>query len=136
MSSVERQVTLGDYRGIHGRTARTIVSIVKRHGVTCTITARHPDGGRDGSGNFRQMSVNALSMLNLLALGAPFGSQLTLHVEGEQANAAANALAEYLAFGPYSDTARGQGQTNSDPALLAMPVAERAAYLQTLTEPV
>lgn len=132
MSSVERQVTLGDYRGIHGRTARTIVSIMKRHAVRCTLTARHPDGGRDTDGTWRLMTVDGASILDIMMLAAPFGTSITVRVEGERAAEALSELAEFIAYGPYCSYVSIDEGSNSDPALKAMTREEKDVHLEML----
>lgn len=118
----ERPVTVGDDRGIHGRTARTIVSIVLRHDVECTIRLL------DGSGRV----ASGRSILTVLSLGAAFGAALELHVSGARAEEAADVLAQYIEHGPYDSYVSIDEGSNSDPVFRDMSWLERNEYLERL----
>ena len=80
----ERQVTIGSKVGLHARPASLFAKAVKNAGVPVQIA-------KNG-----QPPVNAASLLSLLTLGAEFGDQVTLHAEGEGAEAALDELAAML----------------------------------------
>jgi phosphocarrier protein HPr len=121
MEDIERSVIVGDERGMHGRTSRTIVSIVVRHGAECTLSTG--DGSR---------TANGRSILNVMALGAAFGDRLLLRVNGAAADAAMAELAEYLERGPYLDWLGPPGSSNSDPAIRTMTLKEQDDHRELL----
>ncbi|MGW2372812.1 MULTISPECIES: HPr family phosphocarrier protein [Kitasatospora] len=88
MSSIQLhslQVAIGSRSGLHARPASQFVQAAARQPVKVTV-------GRPG-----QPSVDARSLLSVLALAARAGEVLELSAEGEQAREAVAALAEVLA---------------------------------------
>jgi phosphocarrier protein HPr len=75
----EIKITLQHPAGLHARPASLFVQTAKRY--QCQITAIH--GAR---------SVNAKSILSVLTLGANQGAEIALRAEGEDADAALEAL--------------------------------------------
>ena len=80
----ERQVRIGSKVGLHARPASLFAKAVAQAGVPVQIA-------EDG-----QPPVNAPSLLNLLTLGAAHGDLVTLHADGENADAALDELAAML----------------------------------------
>ncbi|HLU60118.1 MAG TPA: HPr family phosphocarrier protein [Pseudonocardia sp.] len=80
----QRQVRVGSKVGLHARPAALFAKAVARTGVPVTIA-------KDG-----QPPVNAKSLLNLLTLGAGHGDLVTLHADGDGAEAALDELAAML----------------------------------------
>jgi phosphocarrier protein HPr len=80
----ERQVRIGSKVGLHARPASLFAKAVARAGVPVQIA-------KDG-----QAPVNARSLLNLLTLGAAHGDLVTLHADGESADATLDELAAML----------------------------------------
>jgi phosphocarrier protein HPr len=80
----ERQVRIGSKVGLHARPASLFAKAVAGTGVPVQIS-------KDG-----QPPVNARSLLSLLTLGAGHGDLVTLHAEGEGADAALDELAAML----------------------------------------
>ncbi len=81
----ERTVTVASTIGLHARPASLFSQAAASTGVTVTLTG--PDG----------RSVNAASILGVLALGIDHGATVTISAEGEGADAALTSLAELLA---------------------------------------
>jgi phosphotransferase system HPr (HPr) family protein len=80
----EIKITLQHPAGLHARPASMFVQTAKR--FQSTITASH--GSR---------SVNAKSILSVLTLGANQGAEITIRAEGEDADAAVEALRALIA---------------------------------------
>jgi phosphocarrier protein HPr len=81
MSRLSRQVTIVNQKGLHARASAKFV----------TFVSRLPDGVRvevekDGQ------CVTGTSIMGLMMLGAAKGSEITVHVEGEQADMALEKL--------------------------------------------
>lgn len=81
MSRLSRQVTIVNQKGLHARASAKFV----------TFVTRLPDGVRvevekDGQ------CVTGTSIMGLMMLGAAKGSEITVHVEGEQADMALEKL--------------------------------------------
>lgn len=81
MSRMSRQVTIVNQKGLHARASAKFV----------TFVSRLPDGVRvevekDGQ------CVTGTSIMGLMMLGAAKGSEITVHVEGEQADMALEKL--------------------------------------------
>jgi len=81
----ERIVTVGSAQGLHARTAKIFAEAAARQTVGVTISS----GGKG--------PVPAASLLGLLTLGAVQGAQVTLHADGEGADAALDELSDLLA---------------------------------------
>jgi len=80
----ERTVTVASAVGLHARPASLFAQAASATGVTVMLTAA---SGR---------SVNAASILGVLSLGIGHGESVTLSAEGENADAALDALATLL----------------------------------------
>ncbi|MBL0924721.1 MAG: HPr family phosphocarrier protein [Sphingomonadaceae bacterium] len=81
MTRVSRPVTIVNQKGLHARASAKFV----------TFVSRLPDGVRvevekDGQ------CVTGTSIMGLMMLGAAKGSEITVHVEGEQADMALEKL--------------------------------------------
>ena len=81
MSRLSRNVTIVNQKGLHARASAKFV----------TFVSRLPDGvkvevEKDGQ------SVTGPSIMGLLMLGAAKGSEIIIHVEGEQAELAIEKL--------------------------------------------
>jgi phosphocarrier protein HPr len=79
-----RQVRIGSKVGLHARPASVFAKAVAQAGVPVQIA-------KDG-----QPPVNARSLLSLLTLGAGHGDLVTLHADGEGADATLDELAAML----------------------------------------
>ncbi|MDR1400451.1 MAG: HPr family phosphocarrier protein [Treponema sp.] len=66
---IERVVTVSNRAGIHARPAAVLVRAI--NGFACTIQLT-----RD------TYTVNAKSIMSVITLGAPYGAQLTVKVDG------------------------------------------------------
>lgn len=84
MSKLEREVTVQSGQGLHARPAALFVQLAGRFESTITVV-------KDDE------SVNGKSIMGILMLGAQHGTTLKLIVEGPDAEAAAEALAQFLA---------------------------------------
>lgn len=80
-----RTVTVGSTSGLHARPAAVFVAAASAAPVPVSIRA----AGKS--------AVPARSMLSVLALGAKFGTEVTLEADGDGAEAALDELAELLA---------------------------------------
>jgi phosphocarrier protein HPr len=79
-----RTITVGSKNGLHARPAAMLVAAAAAAPVMVTIrTADKPP-------------VPAASMLCVLALGARYGTEVTLQAEGDGADAALDALADLV----------------------------------------
>lgn len=81
MTRLSRQVTIVNQKGLHARASAKFV----------TFVSRLPDGlkvevEKDGH------SVTGTSIMGLMMLGAAKGSEITVHVEGEEAGMALEKL--------------------------------------------
>lgn len=79
----ERETTVGPEEGLHARPARSFVQTAK--GFSSEIAVLK--GGRE---------ANAKSPLKLMTLGAKKGDAITIRAEGEDAEAAVEALADLI----------------------------------------
>lgn len=82
---VTRTVVIGSASGLHARPAALFVAAAAAQPVKVTIST----GDRK--------PVPAASILSVLALGATYGTEVTLHADGDGAQAAVDTLAELLA---------------------------------------
>lgn len=80
MAHAEKTVVLANRMGLHARPSTQIASTASRHAADLTIT-------KD------DMTVDAKSVLELLMLAAECGSELTIHGDGDDAQAAVLAIA-------------------------------------------
>jgi phosphocarrier protein HPr len=81
MSRLSRQVTIVNQKGLHARASAKFVTFVSRlpEGVRVEVE-------KDGQ------CVTGTSIMGLMMLGAAKGSEITVHVEGEQADMALEKL--------------------------------------------
>jgi phosphocarrier protein HPr len=81
MSRMSRQVTIVNQKGLHARASAKFVTFVSRlpEGVRVEVE-------KDGQ------CVTGTSIMGLMMLGAAKGSEITVHVEGEQADMALEKL--------------------------------------------
>ena len=84
---IERRVAVTDPAGLHARQAAGVVRVASRFGSRTII--RH--GGRE---------ANARSIIELLGLAIGPSTEVTLVAEGDDAEAALDALADQLAPDP------------------------------------
>ncbi|RJQ81567.1 HPr family phosphocarrier protein [Pseudonocardiaceae bacterium YIM PH 21723] len=85
----ERKVTVASKVGLHARPAATLAKVAGEHKANgqVTVTIRKADG----------KPVDASSILGLMTLGAMHGDEVILEAEGENADAALDAVAELIA---------------------------------------
>lgn len=81
-----RQVTIVNQRGLHARAAAKFVRTAETFKARVEVT-------RD------DLTVTGTSILGLMMLGAGIGSTLSLRAEGEDAQAALDALTDLIARG-------------------------------------
>jgi phosphocarrier protein len=88
MSRVSRQVTIVNQKGLHARASAKFVTFVSRlpNGV-------HVEVEKDGH------SVIGTSIMGLMMLGAAKGSEIIIHVEGENAELALEKLVGLIVDG-------------------------------------
>lgn len=79
-----RTLILTNKRGLHARAATRLVQCCQP--FTATVKILHNDREAD-----------AANIMSLLMLAAPYSSELTIHAEGEDAEAALDALGELFA---------------------------------------
>lgn len=84
MSETQRTVTFGSTVGLHARPASTIAKAAADSGHAVTLEAAN---GK---------KANAASVLLLLAMGVNHGDELILTVNGDDADATADALAALI----------------------------------------
>ena len=83
MTAVQRDVRIGNQRGLHARASAKFVSMASQLPASIEV---EKDGHR----------VCGTSIMGLMMLGAAMGDQITIHVEGEGAQAALEQLAELV----------------------------------------
>jgi phosphocarrier protein HPr len=83
LTAVQRAVRIANQRGLHARASAKFVGLASQ--LTATIEVEK-DGHR----------VCGTSIMGLMMLGAAMGDQITIHVEGEGAEAALEQLAELV----------------------------------------
>lgn len=81
---IRRRVTLGNRLGLHARAASRLVQTASRFDAGIQLV-------RDGQ------RVNAKSIMGVLMLAAPCGTELVIEADGDNAEAAADAVAELVA---------------------------------------
>ena len=81
MTRISRTVTIVNLKGLHARASAKFVTFVSRlpEGISVEVE-------KDGQ------SVTGTSIMGLMMLGAAKGSEITIHVEGEQADLAIEKL--------------------------------------------
>jgi len=81
MSKVSREVTIINERGLHARASAKFVNVVSELGGDIAVEVE-----KDGT------SVTGTSIMGLMMLGAAKGSDITIHVEGEEPEKIADKL--------------------------------------------
>jgi phosphotransferase system HPr (HPr) family protein len=81
--TLERQVTLPADTALHARPAGALVREAARHAATLTLVAG-------------ERRADARSILQIMALGLPGGSTLTVRAEGQDAEPALEAVVALL----------------------------------------
>jgi phosphocarrier protein len=81
MTRISRTVTIVNIKGLHARASAKFVTFVSRlpEGIKVEVE-------KDGQ------TVTGTSIMGLMMLGAAKGSEITIHVEGEQAELAIEKL--------------------------------------------
>ena len=83
MTAVQRDVRIANQRGLHARASAKFVSMASQMPASIEV---EKDGHR----------VCGTSIMGLMMLGAAMGDQITIHVDGEGAEAALEQLAELV----------------------------------------
>ena len=83
MTASQRDVRIANLRGLHARASAKFVSMASQLPAEIEV---EKDGHR----------VCGTSIMGLMMLGAAMGDQITIHVEGEGAEAALEQLAELV----------------------------------------
>ena len=83
MTAVQREVRIANQRGLHARASAKFVSMASQLPASIEV---EKDGHR----------VCGTSIMGLMMLGAAMGDHITIHVEGEGAEAALEQLAELV----------------------------------------
>ena len=78
---LERTLTVGNRLGLHARASAKLVKRLASYEASVFIT-------------FREREVNAKSMLGLMTLAAPLGSELQVRLDGPDEEAAWQALSK------------------------------------------
>ncbi|MFN0046199.1 MAG: HPr family phosphocarrier protein [Sphingorhabdus sp.] len=81
MNRLSRQVTIVNQKGLHARASAKFVTFVSRLPDDIKVEVE-----KDGQ------SVTGTSIMGLMMLGAAKGSEITIHVEGDQAELALGKL--------------------------------------------
>ncbi|WP_397592507.1 HPr family phosphocarrier protein [Sphingorhabdus sp.] len=81
MTRISRTVTIVNVKGLHARASAKFVTFVSRLPEGLKVEVE-----KDGQ------SVTGTSIMGLMMLGAAKGSEITIHVEGEQADLAIEKL--------------------------------------------
>ncbi|GHE32038.1 HPr family phosphocarrier protein [Vulcaniibacterium thermophilum] len=76
---IERDLTVTNRLGLHARATAKLVQLLSQYRSTVTLTAK----GRE---------INAKSIMGVMLLAAGQGTQIRLRVEGEDEQAAADAV--------------------------------------------
>ena len=82
-TAIRRTVEIRNRRGLHARAAAKFVKLAGRFDATVEVT-------RDG------MTVGGESIMGLMMLAAAYGSEISLTVDGPEAEAAVAALAQLV----------------------------------------
>ena len=88
MTRISRSVTIVNIKGLHARASAKFVTFVSRlpEGIMVHVE-------KDGQ------SVTGTSIMGLMMLGAAKGSEITIHVEGDQAELALDKLVGLIVDG-------------------------------------
>ncbi|MCI9857665.1 HPr family phosphocarrier protein [Microbacterium proteolyticum] len=84
MPHLTRTVRIGSSHGLHARPAKLFAQAAKESGIPVTIAK---DAGK---------SINAASILGIIALGLDHGDYVTLTADGANAEATIDRLSELL----------------------------------------
>jgi phosphocarrier protein HPr len=84
LTAVSRQVRIANKRGLHARASAKFVNMASEIDAKIEV---EKDGHR----------VCGTSIMGLMMLGAAMGDTVTIHVEGDNADAVADRLAELVA---------------------------------------
>jgi phosphocarrier protein len=79
----DRSVTIASANGLHARPASLFVQAVTATGLAVELTRG-------------DKTLNAASILGLISLGLQHGDEVTLHAEGDNADAALDGLVDFL----------------------------------------
>ncbi|WP_213813863.1 HPr family phosphocarrier protein [Glaciihabitans sp. dw_435] len=79
----DRTVTIASANGLHARPASLFVQAVSGSGLAVELTKG-------------EKTMNAASILGLIALGLKHGDEVTLHADGDNADAVLDDLAAFL----------------------------------------
>jgi phosphocarrier protein len=90
-ASLQRKVTIVNPNGLHLRPIRAFVETVRRFQSNVTVS-------------LNGQTVDGASPLDLMLLGAEFGTELTIDAEGADAQEVLDALAQVLATIPPADS--------------------------------
>lgn len=85
-AAVVRRVRVVNRRGLHARPAARIAKIAERFDAEILLATQHG-------------AVSALSIMGLLTLSAAAGTEVEVRATGREAEAAAEAIAAYIAEG-------------------------------------
>ena len=85
----EFQYTIKDACGIHARPAGLLVKTVKGFASTATLE-------KDGKSCDMRKSVDATRLMALMGMGVKQGETVTIKVEGDDEEAAAEAIQKFL----------------------------------------
>ncbi len=88
MSRISRILTIVNVKGLHARASAKFVTFVARLPEGLTVEVE-----KDGH------SVNGTSIMGLMMLGAAKGSEITVHVTGDDADMALEKLAGLITDG-------------------------------------
>lgn len=83
MPIIEKKIIVANKKGLHARPAAMFVQMVTKYDVQVTVA-------KDGE------KVNGKSIMGLLTLGAVYNTLLTITVDGNDMDAAMNALEVFL----------------------------------------
>ena len=86
MASVEREVKIPNKYGLHARPAMQFVEVANQYGSKVDVS--------NGS-----LSVDAKSIMSVMRLAGTKGTVLTISADGDDAQAAADALVDLVAGG-------------------------------------
>lgn len=81
---IQKKITIVNKLGLHARAAMQLVDHASRFGSEIVI-------------HYKNATVNAKSILNVMALGAPKGAELVIEITGEDEVQAAKDIEELIA---------------------------------------
>jgi phosphocarrier protein HPr len=83
LSEASREVVIANQRGLHARASAKFVNLASELGTPIAV---EKDGNR----------VSGTSIMGLMMLGAAMGDTITIHVEGDDADAVLQKLVELV----------------------------------------